>query len=237
MNEHPRREPAPGTALDPLAERIARSLRSREPLQPDPAVVTAHLEAALAARDAAGPHRTAARVLASRGTRIAAAGVVTSTLAVAGAGAAAAAHPYSQMARTVEQVVQAVGIDWTAMPAGYTREQYDAFWDAGYTTQDLASLESLWSTDAIETKARVGQMLLDGHTPPVAPGGPAQPEEPTSDAPWSALGDAGYSYEDAQALGELWDVDVTEAKTRAARVLVDGGTLPVPPSGPGASGS
>ena len=39
----------------------------------------------------------------------------------------------------------AVGIEWSAMPAGYTREQYEAFW-ATYTVEDMEALSALWST-------------------------------------------------------------------------------------------
>lgn len=237
MNEHlpgddagvPRptsdRPTAPPT--DPLAERIARSMRSREVLAPDPAQVAARVEAQLAARTSAD--RAVTRLRGSRGVRIAAAGVVTSTLAVAGAGAAAAGNPYSPMARTVENVAQAVGLDWTAMPDGYTRAQHDAFWAAGYESQDLDALQALWGTDLTETKARAGQMLLDGQPPPVAPGSVPADEPPEQ---LDALWDAGYRYDDAVALAELWGVDVVEAKARAALDVVEGRALPLPPSGP-----
>lgn len=62
------------------------------------------------------------------------------------------------------------GTDWSTLPDGYTREQYEAFWGAGYTAQDLAALSALWQTDAIQTKSTAGQMILDGQTVPVAPG-------------------------------------------------------------------
>ena len=88
---------------------------------------------------------------------------------MAGAGAAAAANPYSGVARTVEGVVQAVGIDWSLMPEGYTREQYEAFWDAGYTYDDVLTLDALWNSDDVETKARAGQMILDGEPLPILP--------------------------------------------------------------------
>jgi len=53
----------------------------------------------------------------------------------------------------------------------YTQAQADAFWGAGYTDADLQSLNTLWSSDATETKAHAGQLILDGQTPPVAPSG------------------------------------------------------------------
>ncbi len=51
-----------------------------------------------------------------------------------------------------------------------TEAQYDAFWGAGYTVEDMDALAKLWDTGCIETKARAGQLLLDGQPVPVAPG-------------------------------------------------------------------
>lgn len=62
------------------------------------------------------------------------------------------------------------GTDWSSLPDGYTREQYEAFWGAGYTVADLDALSALWQTEAIQTKSTAGQMILDGQTVPVAPG-------------------------------------------------------------------
>ncbi|MBO3088669.1 hypothetical protein [Cellulomonas dongxiuzhuiae] len=255
MNEHlravpgspgddPGTPPSTGVSRDLLAERIAASLRSREALAPDPVAVAAAVEQRMATSQ-----RPSSRLLAGRGARIAAAGVVTSGLAIAGAGAAAATHPYSPMARTVENVVQAVGIDWSAMPDGYTREQYEALWGAGYEMEDVTALEELWGTDTTETKARAGQLLLDGRKPPVAPGTVApgtvalSTGAPGTEAPGAgatavtgarleALWAAGYVWEDALALADLWDVDVSEAKARAAVAVAQGQALPLPPSGP-----
>lgn len=214
-----------GPARDPLEERIARALRSREPLAPDADAVAAGVEAQLAARRGA---RGVPAALTGRGARIAAAGLVTSTLAVAGAGAAAAANPYSPMARTFENLVQAVGIDWTVLGNGLTRAQYDAYWEAGYTVDDTIALEALWGLGTDETKARAGQMLLDGEEMPLAPGeGPRPLYHDGLDAYWAA----GYGYEEAVALAELWGVDTDEAKARASQALEEGQTLPVPPPG------
>ena len=145
----------------------ARCTRAR-PTSPTPAVVAARLQAALA-----HPPEATVTTLVRRGGKVVAAGAVISALAVAGAGAAAAANPYSGVARVVEDVAQSVGLEWSAMPDGYTREQYEAFWGAGYTVDDMEALADLWHLDATATKAQAGQLLLDGQTPPIAPGGAA----------------------------------------------------------------
>ena len=174
--------------------------------------------------------------------RLMAVGVVAAGLCVVGAGAAAAANPYSSAARTVEDVAQAVGIEWSAMPDGYTREQYEAFWGAGYTAADVETLSALWTSDATETKARAGQLLLDGEALPIAPGTTADPapDTATDDSPTTggytqaqadAFWGAGYTPDDLQALNALWTSDTTETKARAGQLILDGQTPPVAPTG------
>ncbi|MBE1876680.1 hypothetical protein [Myceligenerans pegani] len=227
MNEHrPARAPVPGSdggpGHDDLAERIAAALRSRDPAEEDVAAaterITAHLIAAAGARDGSGPS------LVRRASTATIAGVVASAAGVLGAGAAAAANPYTGFAKAVEEAAHAVGVDWSAMPPGYTREQYEAFWDAGYTGDDVAALADLWRTDATSAKARAGQMIVDGETVPVAPNSSGEPEVRAA----VAFSDAGYTFEDAKRLAELWQVDVGDAKVRAGRMIMDGQTVPVP---------
>lgn len=61
--------------------------------------------------------------------------------------------------------------------------QYDAFWAAGYTAEDLETLNELWGTPWDETKLRAGQTLLDGKLLPIRPSGtppvrlPAGPDD------------------------------------------------------------
>ncbi|KSW21454.1 hypothetical protein [Cellulomonas sp. B6] len=233
MNAHraagdPRPHPTPTD--DELAERITRALHARAAAQAtDVDALTARLHAE-AARRAGQP---APVVALRRGGRVVAAGLVTGTLAVAGAGAAAAADPYSPVARAVETAAQAVGIQWSAMPEGYTREQHDAVW-AAYEVEDVERLSALWQTDPIETKARAGQMLLDGEVPPVAPrtGATAPTPDPSAEeAALEAYWASGYTTQDAEALSDLWHVELTEAKARAGQLLVEGQPVPVAPSG------
>ncbi len=224
-------EPTPVPATDDeLAARITRALHARAAAQhPDLDAVAARLRDEADRRDA---QPGGVRAL-HRGGKIVAAGLVTGTLAVAGAGAAAAANPYSSVARAVEGAVQAVGIDWTVMPDGYTREQYEAFWDT-YDVREASALSVLWGTDAIETKARAGQMLLDGEVPPIDAAFAASPADAQAQAHDDALGafwEAGYTVEDLQELVGLWQVDELEVKARVGRTLLEGGEVPIPPSG------
>lgn len=231
MTEHRPDRPTGASAApdDELAARVAAALRSREPAPAATSSAADRIAARVAASAASDRPRPVVRALpASRVGRIAAAGVVTSTLAVVGAGAAAASNPYSGFAVAVEDAARAVGVDWSAMPAGYTRDQYETFWDAGYTTDDVAALEDLWQTDATTAKARAGQLLLDGAAVPLVPG-EAGPGDGSGPDPVSAFFDAGYGFEDAERLAALWQVDVYDAKAQAGQLVLDGQPVPVAP--------
>lgn len=164
--------------------------------------------------------------------RLVAVGLAATTLCVAGAGFAAAANPETGFARVVEGAVQAVGIDWSAMPENYTQAQYEAFWGAGYASQDVEELSTLWGTADTETKARAGQLLIDGQPVPVAPSGPEDTRvaEITAEQADALVG-AGYAGADVDELSALWGTEFSETKARAGQLLLDGATLPVEPSG------
>lgn len=225
---------------DDIAQQVAEALRSREPDPSDLTAAAARVEARLAepARVRGVLHLVRDEPSVRRGATVAVAGVLTTGLLAAGVGAAAASNPYSQFAVVVESAAQAVGLEWSAMPEGYTREQYEAFWGAGYGVEEVDELGALWSTDATETKARAGQLLLEGGVLPVAPQPTAETgtgTAATEEAAYEAFFDAGYTYEDATALADLWDTEPGEVKARAGYMLLEGDTPPVPPSGPGAA--
>lgn len=225
MTEHPRTDRTGADAVGDLEDRIARALRSREPAPAATAEATARVEARLA--EAVAAPAAPVSLLARRGVKVAAASAAATAIVVVGAGAAAASNPYTGFAVAVEGVAHAVGIDWSAMPANYSREQYEAFWDSPYV-DDVDRLSALWGTDTTETKARAGQLLLDGRPIPALPVDPALATERQQD---DAFWDAGYTYEDAEQLAALWGVVTSEAKALAGAALLEGRTLPVPPSG------
>lgn len=98
----------------------------------------------------------------TRRRRMMTAGVVAAGLSLAGAGAAMAGN----------DAPEATPDDFSAMPDGYTQAQYEAFWGAGYSYDDVLALNALWGSGDTETKARAGQLLIDGQAVPVAPTGP-----------------------------------------------------------------
>ncbi|MCC2336404.1 hypothetical protein [Cellulomonas wangsupingiae] len=173
-----------------------------------------------------------------RRKRLMVAGVIAASLSVAGATAAMAANSGSAPAGTTQPAgptpdVAPPAAEGAAPAEGAsevpTDEQSEALWGAGYTSDDLDALSDLWQTDGTETKIRAGQMLLEGQELPVAPNSTAP------GAQLSAFWDAGYLWEDVEALNELWGTEWLETKLRAGQALLDGQALPVPPSGTPAS--
>ena len=165
--------------------------------------------------------------------RVVAIGAVTVGLCIAGTGVATAAAPSSALSRSVTEILQSAGVHWSTMPEGYTPEQYEAFWGAGYTAEDVDELSALWNLGTTETKARAGQLILDGLPVPVPAGG-AEAGEPTvvlTDEQFRAYGDAGYTAEDIEAIGALWHTEFVETKARVGQMILDGQTPPVAPSG------
>jgi hypothetical protein len=168
--------------------------------------------------------------------RFVAIGAVAAGLCVVGTGVAAAAAPTSALSRSVTGILQSAGVDWSTMPDGYTPQQYEAFWGAGYTPENVDELGALWNLGTTETKARAGQLLLDGQPVPVAPGGETSTGTSISDEQFDAFWGAGYTPEDVEELGALWSTEYVETKARVGQMILDGQTPPVAPSGtPGQS--
>ena len=178
--------------------------------------------------------------------RLMAAGAVAAGLSIVGvgAGAAMAVAPTSSLSRAVASALHEAGVDWSSMPAGYTRAQYEAFWGAGYTAGDVDTLNALWSSESTETKSQAGQMILDGSPLPIQPsvadtseaagaGSTTEYTPAQADAFWGA----GYTDADLQALNTLWSSDSTETKAHAGQLILDGQTPPVAPSGTPVTGA
>jgi hypothetical protein len=111
----------------------------------------------------------------------------------------------------------------------------NAFFAAGYTYEDAVGLAQLWKTsDPYQAKIDAGRKLIAGQTLPIAPG--SQPTTPTvatsssdsaSTADLNAYFAAGYTYEDALGLAQLWKIsDPYQAKIDGGAKLLAGETLP-----------
>jgi hypothetical protein len=181
----------------------------------------------------------------ARRRRLVTGGVIAAGLSVAGTGVAMANAPGSPLVdafRGSSAQAPAVPVDAPAdAPVEVTDAQYEAFWGAGYTVEDLVALAALWQTDTIETKALAGQMLIDGQALPVAPGSTPVAAGDDAATDWSSLPDgytqeqyeafwgAGYTVEDLAALSDLWSTDAIETKAQAGQMIIDGQTVPVAP--------
>jgi len=171
------------------------------------------------------------RTFRSKTIRFTAIGVAATTLCIGGAGLAAAANPTSAFGQAVGTAAHAAGVDWSDMPDGYTKAQYEAFWAAGFTPADQEALEDLWNLEETETKSRAGQMILDGEQLPFEPGTHATPELPADEqAAIAAFFEAGHSSEDVEELSALWNTEYMETKVRAGQMVLDGEELPLDPA-------
>ncbi|MCU7728080.1 hypothetical protein ODJ79_30560 [Actinoplanes sp. KI2] len=117
---------------------------------------------------------------------------------------------------------------------------WQAYFDAGYDYEDAVRLSVLWHVKAEigNIKAEAGRRLLAGETLPFAatPNSPdptADPNDPATKAEQAQLAaffNAGYTWEEAVRLAQIWHLsDPSDAKTMAGKKLLAGQTLPVKP--------
>jgi hypothetical protein len=115
------------------------------------------------------------------------------------------------------------------------QRRWDAYFQAGYDYDDALRLAVLWNmTDEPGSiKAEAGRRLLAGETLPIratpqeSEPGAVPPAQIEASARFFA---AGYVYEDAVRLAELWKLDDSwDAKVRAGEWLEDGRRLPFKP--------
>jgi hypothetical protein len=120
----------------------------------------------------------------------------------------------------------------SATPKAYTEQlELAAYFADGYDYDNAVQLSQLWhKTDISQVKADAGLMLLQGAMLPVMPSGtPETPQEKAQGAFFAA----GYDYNDAVTLGNLWhETDIVQVKADAGQKLLDGQTLPIAPSTP-----
>jgi hypothetical protein len=161
-------------------------------------------------------------------------GLVASGIALPGAFGHANSN---QTVRTI-QPADSPSPSPSASPATYTADQeWNAYFEAGYRYDDAQQLATLWhDNDNIGTiKAAAGLKLLDGEKLPIPPSG--TPETPVEKAQTAYFG-AGYDYNDAVTLGQMWhETNIQHVKTKAGQELLDGQTLPIKPSDPSVPGT
>jgi hypothetical protein len=106
----------------------------------------------------------------------------------------------------------------------------EKFFAAGYVWEDAERLARLWKlADPYEAKAEGGERLLDGKKLPFRPK-PGNVAAAREAARVEAFFSAGYDYQDAVKLAELWQLaDAYQAKIVGGKRLLAGDTLPIQP--------
>jgi len=207
------------------ADQLSATFAAHEHLAPDAADVLAR------AKGIARSYQRRRWAVRATGGAVLGAGLVVSGVALPRIG-----HASSN--QTINTVPLAGGGSSSSAPATtYTDAQgTSAYFAAGYDYNDAVQLEALWNDGKTPTqvKAEAGIKLLEGDTLPVQPSGTPEPKIDQSVAAFFA---AGYTYDDAVTLGNLWhDNNTYQVKGEAGQKLLDGGKLPIPPSGtPGTS--
>jgi hypothetical protein len=205
-------------------DQLTETFAAHEHLAPDPEVVLAK------AREIARSYQRRRWAVRATGGAVLGAGLVAGGIAIP----AAVGHGSTE---TVTPGASGGGASPTptGTPATYTQdEDWAAYFAAGYDYGDAVKLRSLWNesgTNIGTVKAEAGEKLLQGQKLPVDPSG--TPETAAQQAQ-DAFFAAGYGYQDAVTLGNMWhESDITQVKTDAGQKLLDGKPLPIPPSGQG----
>ncbi|GLX99815.1 MULTISPECIES: hypothetical protein [Actinoplanes] len=215
-------------------DRLREAFDSHENQVPDPAVVYAKIE------ELSNKYRWR-----RRGAQVAG-GAALSIGLIAGVANLPALFP-GNTTPGVSQGIPAAGEGAPAVtpsagvstpPTEEETERYlAAYFKAGYDYDAAVELAELWnSKDEIGTvKAEAGRRLLAGENLPVNPATPggeteepsADPVDPELDKKYEAFFSAGYTYDSAVALAELWKLDdASDAKIMAGEKLLAGEKLP-----------
>jgi uncharacterized protein YciW len=164
------------------------------------------------------------------------------------------ADPYSAKVKAGQRLLAGqtvpVAASTTPGPNALDTARVDEFFAAGYTYGDAVTLAGLWhSADPYSAKIEGGRRIAAAEqlpippsstaataTPsmsPTAPGAPGAAASDSSQADIDAFYAAGYTYNDAVNLAQLWHTtDTYQAKIDGGQKLLAGQTLPIAPSAP-----
>jgi hypothetical protein len=203
-------------------DKLREAFESHEHLAPDPAVVYARVQ------ELAKVHRWRRRGAQVAGGAMVGAGLIAGALTVPGM------LPARQ--DSVTMVAPAAPATSpspspSALSDAELAKGWAAYFDAGYDYDDAVELAKLWkSTAEIGTvKAEAGLRLLAGETLPIRPK-PANVAAAKEAQRVEAFFDAGYDYDDAVRLANLWKLaDAYQAKVEGGKRLLAGDTLPIKP--------
>jgi hypothetical protein len=153
---------------------------------------------------------------------------------VVSSGAKGSAEAKARALSIQSKLLQAKG-QVAVVPSGQSDDgespALDKYFASGYDYNDAVKLGQLWNqSDINQIKTEAGQKLLDGQTLPIQPSEPpAEVISAKTTAEVNAFFNAGYTYNDAVKLGQLWNEDSWHAKADGGKKLMDGQTLPIAP--------
>ena len=165
------------------------------------------------------------------------------------------ADPYSAKVKAGQLLLAGqpvpVAASTTPGPNALDTARVDEFFAAGYTYGDAVTLAGLWhSADPYNAKIDGGRRIAAGEQLPIPPSSTATTATPevsptaapgtagaaasdSSQADIDAFYAAGYTYNDAVNLAQLWHTtDTYQAKIDAGQKLLAGQTLPIAPPAP-----
>ena len=208
-------------------EQLRETFEAHEHLAPDPAAVYARVQ------ELARVHRRRRRGAQVAGGAVLGAGLLAGAISLPGL------LPGQQPQTTFPLAAPAPASPSASTPP--TQAELDRWWQAyfgaGYDYDDAVKLAAIWkSSDDIGTvKAEAGRRLLAGEPMPFPPGPKESPAEepspdPTVNAALEKFFNAGYTWDEAERLAELWKLaDPYEAKIEGGERLLAGQKLPIRP--------
>jgi hypothetical protein len=212
-------------------DQLRRAFATHENEAPDPAAVYARVQ------DLARSYRWRRRGAQAAGGMVLGAGLIAGAITVPGMLPGNQDNSFNMVAPAA-----APSAAPSASPLGPgadpNQKEYDAFFAAGYDYSDAEKLALIWKSkdDIGQVKVEAGRRLLAGETLPVKPTPDNNYTEgegegdPKTEARREAYFNAGYVYEDAERLAELWKLDdPSQAKTEAGKRLLEGKKLPFKP--------
>lgn len=223
-------------------EQLREAFEAHEKQTPDPAVVYARVQ------ELAGRYKRRRWGAQAAGGAVLGAGLIAGGIALPGVLPAGPADSGGMVApaATAMPVPYGSAIPAAPQPSGgplyeapqpsgsaeaMLAAQYDAFFNAGYDYDDALRLAELWKKPRNtigEIKAEAGRRLLAGESLPVKPDPPVETAEETAEL--NAFFNAGYDYDDAIQLAQLWKLGTPfEAKVEAGKRLLAREKLPIAP--------
>lgn len=217
-------------------EMLRDVFKAHEYLAPDPVAVRAGI------RNRARAYARRRKAAQAAGGAVLGAGLVTAGVAAPYLARNATSHSTSGVAALGAPTASTASSDTAAtsptpMPSPLSSQDaqraLDAYFNAGYDYNDAMQLAVLWNmpNDALAVKTKAGEKLFTGQKLPIPPSStPASPTSVAEQNDTNAFFNAGYTYDDALKLAQLWnEPDAYHAKITGGQKLLAGQTLPIKP--------